>query len=165
MITFNKVLRMRENQEIAPHGVGFDKKGRETTNPNNIVSLAPAGGYKGYGLSLMVEILCALLSDMPFGPYIGHMYNDTLDKKRNLGQFFISINIGCFVDPLHFKKRISQLINELRSLEKIDPNLPIFVAGDPEKKISEEYINNGIPIGKNEREFFNDLSIQYGIKL
>jgi len=165
MITFNKVLRMREDQETAPPGVGFDKKGIETTDPNKIISLAPAGGYKGYGLSLMVDILCALLSGMPFGPHIGHMYNDTLNKKRNLGQFFIAIRIGCFVDPVLFKTRIHQLINELRNQERIDPGLPIMVAGDPEKKISEERIHNGIPIGKYEQEFFHDLSNQYGIQL
>jgi len=165
MITFNKVLRMRENKETAPAGVGFDVNGYDTTDPNKIVSLAPAGGYKGYGLSLMVEILCALLSGMPFGPHIGHMYNDTLDKKRNLGQFFMAIKINCFSDPVQFKMRVKQLAIELRSQDQIDPNLPILVAGDPEKKISEERIHNGIPIGKYEQEFFHDLSIEYGIQL
>lgn len=165
MITFNKVLRMREDKELAPTGVGFDKNGLETADPNKIVSLAPAGGYKGYGLSLMVEILCAALSGMPFGPHIGHMYNEPLDNKRNLGQFFMAIKIACFSDPTQFKTRMKQLADELRSQEQIDPDLPILVAGDPEKIISRDRSQNGIPIGKTEQDYLRDLSVEYGIRL
>jgi ureidoglycolate dehydrogenase (NAD+) len=165
MITFNKVLRMREDKEMAPTGVGFDKNGIEAMDPNKIVSLAPVGGYKGYGLSLMVEILCAVLSGMPFAPSIGHMYNDSLDKKRNLGQFFMAIKIESFLDLKHFKERIKELADDLRNQEPADSKKELLVAGDPEKIMEEKRRKNGIPVGKVENDFFNELSVEYGIQL
>lgn len=165
MITFNKVLQYREDGVLAPSGVGLDSEGNETTDPHKIVSLTPAGAYKGYGLSFMVEILCALLSGMPFGPNIGHMYKDPLDKKRNLGQFFMAIRIDAFVDVPEFKQRLKQLSDELRSNEPLDPNQPILVAGDPEKIAQLKRSKSGIPVSKAEIQFLKEYSSKYNIPL
>ena len=165
MVTFNKVLRFRENNTEAPRGIGFDKNGIETTDPNEIVGLAPAGEHKGYGLSLMVEVLCSLLSTMPFGPHIGHMYNDPLDTKRNIGQFFMAIKIGNFTDPEKFKQRLKEMVNELRDLESIDPDKSVMVAGDPEKIISIERGKRGIPLMPNEIKYLVELSEKYDLLL
>ena len=165
IITFNKILRLREDNMQAPQGVGFGEDGIETTNPNKIVSLAPIGDYKGYGLSLMVEILCALLSGMPFGPHIGHMYKDPLSKKRNLGHFFLAIDIQYFVDIDIFKSRLNDLLNELRNQTPIDSGMPVKVAGDKERTIEIIRRKNGIPIGEDEYLFLLDLSKKYKLKL
>ena len=165
MITFNKVLRMREDKLVAPNGVGYDSEGSVTTDPEKIISLAPVGGYKGYGLSLMVEILCATLSGMPIAPNIGHMYKDGPDKKRNLGHFFMAINIESFLGLHSFNRRMKDIINELRMQEPTNINAPIMVAGDPEKKTENERAQNGIPVGSHEIAFLEELALKYGIKI
>jgi len=162
-ITFNEVLRLRGEGLSAPFGSGFDRDGRETADPNEIVSLSPVGGYKGYGLSLMVEVLCALLSSAPFGPNIGHMYNDPLDSKRNLGHFFLAINIEKFVKTASFKHRLKQLVTELRQQERVDLDKPVFVAGDPEKVTSEERREKGLPVNSDDKEFFQKLATRHDL--
>ena len=47
------------------------------------VLLAPIGGYKGFGLAMMIEVLCSLLSGMPFGPDVP-MYTTPLEERRRL---------------------------------------------------------------------------------
>src|SRR3989338_7446559 len=64
MVTFNKIRQWREEGVTAPNGVGADENGSETTDPNEITMLLPIGGYKGYGLSMLVEILTSLLTGM-----------------------------------------------------------------------------------------------------
>ena len=36
----------------------------------------PLGGHKGYALSLMIDLLCGILSGADFGPHIGKLYGD-----------------------------------------------------------------------------------------
>ena len=163
LITFNKVLQLREENSMAPEGAGADEAGRETTDPHQIVNLLPVGGYKGYGLSLMVEILCALLTGMPFGPHIPRMYDAPIEERRDLGHFFMAIRVEAFVELNTFKKRMSRLATELRQEPRLDPNIPVQVAGDPEKKMSEERRKNGIPLRTVDMKFFEQAAIDYEI--
>ena len=163
LITFNKVLQLREENSMAPAGAGADEAGRETTDPHQIVNLLPIGGYKGYGLSLMVEILCALLTGMPFGPHIPRMYDAPIEERRDLGHFFMAIRVEAFVELNTFKKRMSRLATELRQEPRLDSNIPVQVAGDPEKKMSEERRKNGIPLRTVDMKFFEQAAIDYEI--
>lgn len=163
VITFNKVLQLREEDLLTPAGVGADAMGRETRDPHQIVNLLPVGGYKGYGLSLMVEVLCSLLTGAPFGPYIPRMYHAPIEAKRHLGHFFIALQIDAFVPLNIFKQRMQQLAEELRKSSPVDPDIPVQVAGDPEKRIAEKRKLSGIPLRGVDIEFFKQISDHYGI--
>ncbi len=58
------MIAAREGHELPP-GVGIDKDGNPTTDPNQVLagSLLPFGGYKGASIALMIELLV--------GPLIG----------------------------------------------------------------------------------------------
>ncbi len=57
------MLRARQGEEIEAHWA-LDAAGRPTTDPQQALtgSMAPAGGYKGFGIGLMVELLASCLS-------------------------------------------------------------------------------------------------------
>ena len=59
-----KLLSYRDNNEKLPKGVAADINGNVTDDTNNAYSLLPIGGYKGFGLSIMVEILTVVLANM-----------------------------------------------------------------------------------------------------
>jgi ureidoglycolate dehydrogenase (NAD+) len=50
----------REGKQLPP-GTGVDKDGNETTDPNKVAALLPFGQHKGYGLSLIDELLAAYI--------------------------------------------------------------------------------------------------------
>lgn len=163
VVTFNKIRQLREEGLPAPLGVGANKDGVETTNPNEITTLLPISGYKGYGLSMVVEILCGLLTGMPYGPHIPKMFEAPMSQKRFLGQFIIAMRIDCFQDKEIFKKRLSEMMKELRNEPRFDKNIPIQVAGDPEKRSYTERCKNGIPLKLFEHGEFKKISEEYGI--
>lgn len=163
VVSFNKIRQLREEELTAPDGAGADSEGIETTNPDEIKMLLPIGGYKGYGLSMAMEILCSLLTGMPYGPHIPKMFEAPMDKKRFLGHFIIAIRIDCFQDKDIFKERLSLLINELRSEPPLDKSIPIRVAGDPEKRNAEERNKKGIPLKPAEYETFKKIGKEYGV--
>ncbi|KAK3087420.1 hypothetical protein FSP39_005686 [Pinctada imbricata] len=59
-----------------PTGWAVDKDGHEITGPDKFYGLQPLGGteecsgYKGYGLAMMVEIFCGMLSGSTYGPHV-----------------------------------------------------------------------------------------------
>ena len=165
VVTFNKIRQLREEKKPAPPGVGANKEGAETTDPNEITMLLPVGGYKGYGLSMVVEILCGLFTGMPYGPHIPKMFEAPMNQKRFLGQFVIAMKIDCFQNKEVFKERLSAMMKELRNEPALDRNIPVQVAGDPEKKNYEERIKKGIPLKPSEYEAFQKMSKEYDIDL
>lgn len=164
VVTFNKIRQLREEGLPAPAGVGANKEGIETTNPKDIMMLLPVGGYKGYGLSMVVEILCGLFTGMPYGPHIPKMFEASMSQKRFLGQFIIAMRIDCFQDKEVFKERLSEMMKELRNEPRFDKDIPIQVAGDPEKRSYAERCKKGIPLKLFEYEEFKKISDEYGVQ-
>ncbi len=160
IITFNAVRRLREMGEKAPENVGTDKNGITTTDPNEMTMLLPVGSYKGYGLSLMVEILCSMLTGMNYGSHISKMF-ENIDQKRHLGHFISAINISGFQEVDVFKQRLAGLINELRNEPALDAEQGVMVAGDPEKKKYLARDRDGIPLTDEEFQQFKNLNKDY----
>lgn len=96
-------------------------------------SLMPLGGmeasYKGYGLAMLVEILCGVLSGASYGPGVRLWANRV--KPANLAHCFIAIDLKGF-EP-GFEKRLSDLMTILRNLQPTDPTMPVLVPGDLER--------------------------------
>ncbi len=87
-----------QNRNI-PLGWALDAKGKPTTEPRKGLggSMAPSGGYKGFGQALMVEVMCAALTGSLRGPQMGS-FVDNDGKPIGCGQFFIAI------DPRKFSR-------------------------------------------------------------
>jgi ureidoglycolate dehydrogenase (NAD+) len=160
IITFNAVRQLRERGEKAPENVGTDQNGIPTTNANEITMLLPVGSYKGYGLSLMVEVLCSMLTGMPYGPHISKMF-EHLENKRYLGHFVSAMNISAFIDVDIFKERMAAMIAELRKEPPFDSAQAVMVAGDPEKNRFSIRNIEGIPLTENEFKEFEVLNKKY----
>jgi len=129
---------VRKDAEI-PLGWGVDEKGDATTDPKKVMDgggLCPlggvetTGGYKGYGLAMMMETLCGVLAGASFGTDIRGW--KTTSTVANLGQFFMAIDPNAFCGG--FEDRMSALNTQMRTREKAEGETEdILVAGDPEK--------------------------------
>jgi len=82
----------REGKEI-PLGWGLDADGKGTTDPDAALagSMAPAGGYKGVGLSLFVEMMAAAMSGATLGKDASP-FSGTKGGPPKTGQFFMAID-------------------------------------------------------------------------
>src|SRR5205823_5767243 len=84
--------------ESLPVGWAIDVDGAPATTPEAALrgALQPLGGaeetagYKGYGLSLIVETLCGVLAGAAFGPNIIGLFST--EGPSDLGQFFMAID-------------------------------------------------------------------------
>jgi len=156
-VTFNKVKQHRDTGEELPPGVAADADGNETRDPYEADQLLPIGGYKGFGLSMVGDIMCGLLSGMPTGRNISSMFGDPLSERRRLGHYFSAVRIDAFVDTDEFKQRLQELARGVREQPQAGDE-PVKVPGDPEKAAKAEREENGIPVPEHDLERFNEVA-------
>jgi ureidoglycolate dehydrogenase (NAD+) len=61
VIAMGRVQQLKREGKPLPPNAAVDKDGRLTTDPDNAVSLIPFGDHKGYGLSLINEIVAGFI--------------------------------------------------------------------------------------------------------
>lgn len=123
----------------------MDKNGVPTTNPHDIHSLTPLAGAKGYGLALVVDMLSGILANAAFGPHITKMYGD-YEQKRKLGQFMYVLDPAVFTDIHTFKKKASQMVDELHNISPATNFEGVLVPGEPEQLKSLQLQQVGIDL-------------------
>lgn len=155
-ITWNKVKMFREKGETFDVAYGIDKDGRPGFDPKDYTSLLPIGGYKGFGLGMVVDILCGLLTTMPVGHEISSMYTSPIEEKRFLGHFFIAMDVSKFVALDSFKVRMKSMVTALRN-QPAKEGCSVMVPGDPEKKEFIRRFHHGIPVDERTIKELNNL--------
>lgn len=148
--TFNAVKAAAAAGKKLSPGLVADADGYETTDPKLAEQLMPIGGHKGFGLSMMVDILCAVLSGMPNGNDVSPMYGSSMSDKRYLGQFFCAIKIDAFRDANEFKKEMKMMAERLRNEPVVEKTgIHVMVPGDPEKLEHKRRVSEGIPVSEH----------------
>jgi ureidoglycolate dehydrogenase (NAD+) len=95
-------------------------------------SLVPAGGYKGFGLGLLVETLAGLLSGAAVTFGIASWMEAGTDKPTKHGAAFIAIDPAVFGPRAEFLERVDMLIDEIHATPTVAGLDRIMVPGDRE---------------------------------
>jgi len=136
------------NNSDIPAGWAVDGQGQVTTKPKTAMregaglplgGQEETGGYKGYGLALMVEVLCGVMSGGTWGPNIRHWGRS--DKPGGLSHCFLAFDPSVCVpqdgvedgDPKNFSDRMQELMDTFRGLTPANEEKPVLIPGDPEK--------------------------------
>jgi ureidoglycolate dehydrogenase (NAD+) len=148
LVAWNKIMGYRQKGEKIPSDWAFDAEGNPVDDPNLAVTLNPAGSYKGFGLGMMVDILCATLTGGLISKDLLSMYNTPIDERRKISHFFLALNISSFNEPEAFRVSLQLMVDRIRNLEPVNPEVPVMVPGDPEKRMSAIREKTGIPISE-----------------
>src|SRR2546426_4568527 len=175
---YGKIEIARRRGESIPEGWGIDSDGRSTTNPDDMVdggALLPLGsdrdrgGHKGYGLAIMVDVLCGVLSGANWGPFAPPFaLRQELPKRsvgKGIGHFFGALRIDAFIDKDEFKRQIDDLIRTLRQTRPAPGTNGPLIPGDPERQAEAIRRRDGIPLVMPVVDELRDISRQTGIPL
>ncbi|WP_053955186.1 ureidoglycolate dehydrogenase [Inediibacterium massiliense] len=157
---WGKVLDARAKNVKIPNTWAVDEKGEPTSDPFAVKGLLPIAGPKGYGLMMMVDILCGSLLGLPFGKHVTSMYDD-LSKGRDLGQIHIVINPDYFTDMNTFKENISKMVDELHSMKPAPGFEQVKYPGENSDEVIKKYNETGIPIVKDIYDYLISDDIHY----
>ena len=108
-------VRAKSGEKI-PEGWAFGPDGKTTTDANVALkgTMTPAGGYKGFGMGLFVEIMSACLTGSNLGIEASSFANDQ-GGPPGTGQFFIAINPEKFSST--FEGKIEKITQSIENQE------------------------------------------------
>jgi len=135
------------SQDTIPLEWGFlDSDGLPTTNTRaaQLGSPTPIGGYKGTGLAMMVEMLCAVISGDNMSLEVP--VDRTGDTTLGVSHTFIAIDPSRFLPLPLFKERVAHLVEMVKSSDPAGAYSEVLVAGDLEWRSEEARTQSGIPI-------------------
>jgi len=87
-----KIRRAERRGETIPLGYALDAQGRPTTDPRAALGgvVLPIGGYKGSGLSMLMDIFGGVISGAGFGGGVADQYK-VYDRPQDVGHFFLAM--------------------------------------------------------------------------
>lgn len=104
------------------------------------------GGHKGYGLSLLVEILSGVLAGSAFSDMTYPKDDSGSPLPSGIGHFFGAVKVDIFQEMSLFKSDMDLLINKIKDSKKASGQERIYIHG--EKEFEQTIINRekGIPL-------------------
>jgi LDH2 family malate/lactate/ureidoglycolate dehydrogenase len=156
-VALGKVMRARAEGQQIPASWGFlDLEGEPTVDPATAMAgIIPAiGGYKGTGLSIMMNALAGILPG-------GHHSSEVNVGKR--GQFFLVVSPELFGEREQFYDSVEEMATEVKASTPLPGVDEVMLPGEIEQRRYDERSAAGvIPYPGSVVEALNVLAAEIG---
>lgn len=149
-----------------PEGWAVGAEGEPLTQPpgergdhwaqNPLGNTREQGAHKGYGLAMMVDILCGVLSGGGYSTYIG--------GGKNMS-FCMAIDIAKFRPVDDFKAMMDDMIRALHESPTEPGAERVLVAGDPEAEAVADRTEIGVPLLRPSYDAIVDIAERVGAEV
>ena len=166
VVAKSKINEYRKRGEEIPYGWATDLEGLATKSPNDAINglISPVGEHKGYGLSLIIDILSGMLSGSGYLDKVKKFYSDD-ESSMNVGHLFIVINPKLIYGDDFFTK-VTDYVNTIRNSKSIGLK-NVKVPGDGKRLHKKLCQKQGIMLSeetyKDLRELINIFEIKEAI--
>ena len=152
IVPLGKISVYDKTDQLIPEGWAINENGELTRDPSEMINggaLLPLGGpavmrgYKGYGLSLLVDLLSGVLSGAAFGQKVG---KPGKDGNADVGHFFAALKIENFRPVDYFKADMDEYIRTIKDSPKLPGQERIYIHGEKEEALTEKYLQEGLPL-------------------
>jgi LDH2 family malate/lactate/ureidoglycolate dehydrogenase len=164
LVARGNIIAAQKKGESIPPGWALDPDGNPTTDASQALlgTVLTMARHKGYALALMVEALSSVLSGAAIGPAIGSMYKN-LDRKQDVGHFFVLLDVEAFMDLREFKSRMDETIDRIKSCRRRPGVTEILVPGERSHRTTQENLARGIKLDPATLKELEQLCDEYKI--
>ena len=160
-------LAMAEGQPL-PEGWVLDPRGRPSTDPADFRASrlgVPIAGHKGYGLTMVMELLAGVLTGAGFPwDHREERLAGRSDPEPNLGHFFMAIDPEMFMPMGEFTARMDTMIDQAKASERAEGVDEILVPGEFEMRARERNLREGVPLLPSTHKALLDYARQAGLE-
>ena len=137
-----KIRRAQSEGKTIPEGWAFDREGNVTTDPDRAMqgTVAPMGAHKGYGLSVMIDLMSGVLGGGSFATGV----RTATDHEGPAGVCFtlVAADMGKLPDSARFADRLRAFRREVEASGDGEIHLP----GDLEDQRLEAAQRDGVEL-------------------
>ena len=158
-----KIEVYTKNEKPLPDGWAVDADGKNCNDAAEIIrnliaksggGISPLGGntemfggHKGYGLGIIVDLFCGILSGGKTSNYLNRA-TGAVDTTH----FFMAIDYGMFGDKAAIRASFSRFLQELRDSPKAEGAERIYTHGEKEFESKIQKLAGGIPVNEVTRD-------------
>ena len=162
VVAMGRVQQLKREGKTLPPLAAVDKDGNPTTDPNQAVSLLPFGAHKGYGLSLINEIVAGFIGGSL--PTLRSRWDREPTEKHTCAFFFQvihpdAISSGAFAKGRNQQQNIKAVIDDVLGHGNEKSMLPGQLEAEWAKKT---HAAGGLLFSKAEIDAFNELASEAG---
>ena len=117
------------------------------------------GGHKGFGLGLLVELLCSGLS---MGAASLATYRP--GGEAGITHFFGALRLDLFGEPEVLKGHIAEILSTIRSSEKVGGQDRIYIHGEKEAEAREKSLAQGVYLDQASLDYLTALAVEFDIE-
>jgi LDH2 family malate/lactate/ureidoglycolate dehydrogenase len=157
MVAEGKIQVARAKHAELPPGCIVDKEGKPSTNPADFYAggmILPAGGHKGYGLSLMAALLGA-----------GLTAEAAATEGRGGGVFVMAINPRAFTDEAAFVGTIDNVAGAVKQVPTAPGFSEVLLPGEPEAHARAARRKEGVPVPEDTWEAIGGAAKELGVEM
>lgn len=129
-----------------PVAGGYDTQGNVTCDPAEIEKtwrVLPIGFWKGSGISIMLDMMAAALSDGNTVRRVGELGDD----EYALSQVFIAIDAARISTSM--ESVVAEVIDDIKNSDRVWPDKEILYPNEPSYKVRCENMEKGIPVNES----------------
>jgi LDH2 family malate/lactate/ureidoglycolate dehydrogenase len=142
-----KIRRAARRGQTIPLGYALDAQGRATTDPNAALDggvVQPIGGPKGSGISMLMDIMCGVISGAASGGEVGNQFLD-YDKPQNVGHFLLAMKPDLFVTREQYLQRMDSLVQRVHGCPTAEGFTQVLMPGERERRFEAKHRRTGVP--------------------
>jgi LDH2 family malate/lactate/ureidoglycolate dehydrogenase len=168
-------ILQRKNMD-APTGWIQDKNGNTSINAHELKdggALIPLGSdrehgsHKGFCLGSWVDIFSAVLSGANYGPWVPPFVSFLAPPAdpvgAGIGHFFGAMRVDAFRPADEFKDHMDNWITRFRKAKTVEGQERVIIPGDPEREMTAERLEKGIPLNQKVVEDLRELGAAMGV--
>ena len=161
---YGKVKLAAQRGQAMPEGWMIDGQGQPLTDPARAKegTLLPIGGYKGYGLSLMIGLLAGTLNGAAMGSQVVD-FNADDTTLTNTGHTIAALDPAAFCDAEAFRDEVDRIVDELQAAARLPGVDRIRVPGEGRHATRCARLAGGIPLTAELRGTLDKLAAELGV--
>ena len=172
----------RQNKPM-PLGWATDETGTPTTDAHRVLDnfiahagggLLPLGGageemrgYKGYGLALLVDVMCAVLSGAAYANLVYPKSAEGRPLPSNIGHFFGAWRVDAFRNPREFRESMDDFQRRLKQSPRASGAERIYIPGEKEIEKTRTQLESGIlleaKVAADLQAISRETGVEYGL--
>ena len=162
----SKIKEALESNKKIPLGWATDIEGNPTENPEEAIRglVLPMAGYKGYGLSMCIDILSGVISGARYLNKVGKFYGS--DSCMEVGVTLIAINPKIIIGK-EFYQRMDEYISTIKNSSRVRQEQEIYLPGENRINSREKNLLNGIEVNekviKELKKYIKDSKLNYNL--
>ena len=142
VVAKSKFKQYKDEGKQLPDGWALDINGCPTNDSDEGIKgfVLPMAGFKGYGISMLIDILAGLVSGAAFLNKVGRFYSDS-SSTMNVGYTCIAIDPKVVMGE-EYNQAICEYVNLLRSSKSVEGKKIILPGDDRIRYFRDQVTNN-----------------------